>query len=146
MTTESFEKLKLVFDEAHRRTLTNFGIPERFIDGDDVKIWNFRVVVIPHVQRTERFSWPDLVPVFSGEKQIGGARIVPVGDNLVAIASVDYSCPERLDWENGQDYSVVVRKAQGTDASTCRIGSLELVPAEDDVFVIDQLDEEWQPA
>lgn len=113
--------------ERHRKAVNEFGIPERVVLAEDVKLWRFtgRVDV---VFRDESWSWPDIVPVYSGEDQIGAATILPIGDNLVASVTATHDLPERLDFENGETFTLIASKSYpDSDPGRRHIKSLKLV-------------------
>lgn len=147
MNDNEFKQLQAQLAADHQSRVDNFGVPDRFIQSDDVKFWRFGGVVVPDVLRNERFSWPDLVPVKSGETQIGVARIFPYGPDLVASVSADFACPERLDWELGVDFSLMPffgNELEEFDVVTgaLKIRALDLVRSGNGDFVIDELPEE----
>jgi hypothetical protein len=94
-----------IFEEArnrHKANVTDFGIPERYIDGSEEKIWRVRSTVVGRVARDQRYCWDALVPVMSGGTIVGMATIYPVkGDQIATSASLSFNIPERLDFENG---------------------------------------------
>lgn len=106
MNDSEFKALQAQMAADHQSRVDNFGVPDRFIQSGDIKFWRFGGIVVPNVLREERFSWPDLVPVMTGDAQIGVARIFPHGTDLVASVSADAACPERLDWELGVDFTL----------------------------------------
>lgn len=103
-----------IFEEARERHIKNvsdFGIPDRFIDGNEEKVWRIRGLLYEEVDRSSRLSWPPLVPVYrswNNKETIGMATLYPVhGNQLEATATLAYSIPERLDFENGQAFELI---------------------------------------
>lgn len=92
----------------HEQNILEFGIPERFIDGNDEKLWRFTAILLDDV-RDERFSWPDLVLVKNEiEETIGTATLFPAkGNEIHCFATVQYNIPERLDHELGTPFEVI---------------------------------------
>ena len=107
MSMESFVEQMAV---KHRNAVSEFGIPDRVIVAEDVKLWRFTGKV-DVVFREESWSWPDIVPVYSGEAVIGAATILPVGEGLVANVTATYDLPERLDFENGEVFTLLAEKS-----------------------------------
>jgi len=103
MSMESFVEQMAV---RHRNAVSEFGIPERLIVAEDVKLWRFTGQV-DVVFREESWSWPDIVEVYSGEALIGAATIVPKGEALVASVTATFDLPERLDFENGEVFTLL---------------------------------------
>ena len=103
MTPDQFaENMK----RRHEEAIADFGVPDKLILSEDVKLW--RVTgAITKVFGHESFSWPEIVPVKSGNKVVGAASIFPKGDFLVASATCTYDLPERLDFENGTPLTLV---------------------------------------
>lgn len=103
MTPDQFaENMK----RRHEEAIADFGVPDKLILSEDVKLW--RVTgAITKVFGYESFSWPEIVPVKSGNKVVGAASIFPKGDFLVASATCTYDLPERLDFENGTPLTLV---------------------------------------
>lgn len=99
----SFDDFKKQMEELHKRNVQAMGPTERLVLQEDVKLWHITATIVRKVDRTERFRWPDIVPVTDASGTvIGAASILPSGDNLMAQATVDYNTPERLDYENGR--------------------------------------------
>lgn len=94
----------------HRNAVSEFGIPERLIIAEDVKLWRFTGQV-DVVFREESWSWPDIVEVYSGEALIGAATIVPKGTGLTASVTATFDLPERLDFENGETFTLIPEKS-----------------------------------
>jgi hypothetical protein len=86
--------------QAHKKNVEDFGLPDKLILSEDVKLWRV-TCKLTHVARDEQASWPEIVPVYSGSRQIGAASIYPKGDALYAKATLTYDLPERLDHDNG---------------------------------------------
>lgn len=107
MSMESFVEQMAV---RHRNAVSEFGIPERLIVAEDVKLWRFTGQV-DVVFRNESWKWPDIVPVYSGEALIGAATIMPVGETLVASVTATFDLPERLDFENGEPFTLIAEKS-----------------------------------
>lgn len=114
----------------HEEAVADFGMPERVILSEDVKLWRF-TGKIDHVGKIEHFAWPELVPVFSGNKQIGAATIfpknLPSGEvDLIASATATHDLPERLDFENGEMFTLMP-ETEYTEDSVRKIKRLELL-------------------
>lgn len=107
MSMESFVEQMAV---RHRNAVSEFGIPERLITAEDVKLWRFTGQV-DVVFREESWSWPDIVEVYSGEAVIGAATVVPVGEALIASVTATHDLPERLDFENGEVFTLIAEKS-----------------------------------
>lgn len=118
--------------EKHRKAVNEFGIPERVVLAEDVKLWRFTGKV-DVVFREESWSWPDIVPVYSGEDLIGAATIMPVAEGLVASVTATHDLPERLDFENGEVFTLIADKSftdsvtVSDDTTYIRIKRLKLV-------------------
>lgn len=118
--------------EKHRKAVNEFGIPERIVLAEDVKLWRFTGKV-DVVFREESWSWPDIVPVYSGEDLIGAATILPVAEGLVASVTATHDLPERLDFENGEVFTLIADKSYidpvtvSDDTTYIRIKRLKLV-------------------
>lgn len=148
MASDEFETLRKQMANDTAARVENFGVPDRFIDGNDVHLWSAMGIVVPNVGQTERFSWPEVVPVQSESgASLGAARILPYHDNLVAYATLDYSCPERLDFQNGAEFAFVARVTKisvevaqnddDADVTTYHIGRLVLSQTDDPAMFID---------
>lgn len=98
-------------NEAHKKAVTDFGIPDKLILADDVKLWRFTGTV-DVVFREESWAWPEVVPVMSGDKTIGAATIYPMGESLVASVTATYDLPERLDFENGESLTLLAKRSE----------------------------------
>jgi hypothetical protein len=127
------------FRDRHEANVKNFDIPEKLVDGGP--IWRFSAVVIDTVGTEERFGWPDLVPVYSGTKLIGSARLFPKGVHIVGEFSVLHDIPERLDHENGLDLFCDIRDYAEIEGGGFNIVSLELTYSGHGVFAISTLEE-----
>lgn len=110
----------------HRNAVNEFGIPERIIVAEDVKLWRFTGRV-DAVFRDESWSWPDVVPVFSGEEQIGAASVIPQGENLMASVTATYDLPERLDFEMGEVFTLIPQKSYLDEPGRIHLKALKLV-------------------
>lgn len=122
MSMESFVEQMAI---KHRNAVSEFGIPDRVIVAEDVKLWRFTGKV-DVVFREESWSWPDVVPVYSGEAVIGAATILPVGEGLVANVTATHDLPERLDFENGEVFTLLASKSFD-NPDVIRIKHLKLV-------------------
>lgn len=113
-------------EERHKNAVNDFGLPDRLIVAEDAKLWRITGqvdVVFSH----ESWSWPDIIPVFSGDKEIGAATMYPVGNaTLVASATVTHDLPERLDYENGETFGLLAAKSY-PEEDVIRVTSLQLV-------------------
>lgn len=118
------------FQRKHKENVEDFGVPERFIDGSDVKFWRFIGLVIDTLVRPVQVAWPDIVPVFSGKNLIGHATLYPHNNEIWARVSATADIPERLDYEMGVPFELLPVTIY--DNSVISIKALELIRAEVD--------------
>lgn len=146
----SWDDFKKQMEEAHKRAQAEFANTERIVTQDDVKFWEIEAIVVWGVDSVvEQFHWPDVVPVFNSDLiPIGAASITPQNTNsgvahLVARATVDYSIPERLDYDNGTPIFVGIRDNYGEvihrgGKTTYQIKGLVLGGSEDTASLLDR--------
>ena len=84
-------------------------VPDRII-GDEVKLWRFRAEVL-HPRDAALYRYRNPGPVTAGGKLVGFAAMqaninamypTPLVRCFIADVAVDYSLPERLDFETGK--------------------------------------------
>lgn len=114
------------FIKNHKTAVSDCGIPDRLILDTDVKLWRFQGEV-DVVFRDESFAWPEVVPVLSGDQEIGAATIYPMGERLVASVTATSDLPERLDFENGEMFELLAGKSYQSLTGRVVITSLKLV-------------------
>lgn len=106
----TFENFRNDLETSAKQAVESFGVPERLILQEDVKLWEVTGKVVS-LRPGETVQWPELVPVFSGGEEIGAATILPVNTDtksyLVAKASLSAHIPERLDFDMEEPFTLV---------------------------------------
>lgn len=127
MTFDTFQK---DLETAAKKATESFGVPDRLILQEDVKLWEVTGKVVA-LRRADTISWPDIVPVFSGSEEIGAASLYPVNGETKAVimakASLSAHIPERLDFDMSEPFTLMPEWALKTDEDGQPVVPLRLI-------------------
>jgi hypothetical protein len=97
LNMDLFKSFREHMDEKSKQAKEDFGMPEVYFEGSEVKHWKFTAEVVNDIPDIVFFN-PTLV--FAGTQLVGSANVLPVGDNeFEAHCTLDYNIPQRLDAE-----------------------------------------------
>jgi hypothetical protein len=142
---------KAAMEARHHQNVADFGVPDRIILQEDVKMWRFSANLGKLGSTSCFFVWDDVIPVETGMVRVGSVSLTPINSRLGyyfrANATVSAEIPEKLDYDLGKDLSLLPVVRWEESINRWRVVSLVLAGTslgEGNVWpMIDEDDSAW---